>query len=82
MPSEPRATTRAHPTRLTLKEQEVLGLVAEGLRNQDIAERLFLSPKTVAVHLTSIYRKLGVLGRGEAAAWARQHPTTSQDGQT
>lgn len=73
VPPEPRAATRAHPRHLTNREQEVLALMATGLRNQDIADRLFVSPKTVAVHLTSIYRKLGVLGRGEAAAWARAH---------
>ncbi|MBS45437.1 MAG: hypothetical protein CMH83_20155 [Nocardioides sp.] len=83
VPPEPRASTRAHPAGLTSKELEVLELVAQGLRNADVAERLFLSPKTVAVHLTSVYRKLGVLGRGEAAAWAREHrPSTTRDGTT
>jgi len=45
---------------LTRREREVAALVAEGLTNQQIAERTFLSPKTVEVNLTRIYRKLGV----------------------
>jgi DNA-binding NarL/FixJ family response regulator len=50
----------------------VLALVAEGLRNADIAERLFLSEKTVGHHVSSILRKLGVRTRGEAGAEAHR----------
>ena len=63
----PRATTRAHPAGLTQREAEVLTLVAEGLRNAEIAERLYLTPKTVSHHLSAIYAKLGVATRIEAA---------------
>jgi DNA-binding NarL/FixJ family response regulator len=55
---------------LTRREAEVLALVAEGLRNSEIAERLYLTPKTVSHHLSAIYAKLGVETRTEAARTA------------
>lgn len=63
----PVASTRANPAGLTQREIEVLALVVEGLRNTDIAARLYLTPKTVSHHLTSIFSKLGVATRTEAA---------------
>lgn len=63
----PLASTRANPAGLTRREVEVLSLVAEGLRNPDIAERLYLTPKTVSHHLSAIFAKLGVTTRIEAA---------------
>ena len=63
----PRESTRANPAGLTQREAEVLALLAEGLRNAEIAERLFLTPKTVSHHLSAIYAKLGVSTRTEAA---------------
>jgi DNA-binding CsgD family transcriptional regulator len=68
----PRATTRSHPAGLTQREAEVLTLVAAGLRNAEIAERLYLTPKTVSHHLSAIYAKLGVDTRIEAAQAASQ----------
>ncbi|MFT4294146.1 MAG: response regulator transcription factor [Micropruina sp.] len=56
---------------LTVREREVLDLVAAGLRNAAIAERLFLSQKTVANHLSSIFAKLSVDGRHQAIIRAR-----------
>jgi DNA-binding NarL/FixJ family response regulator len=56
---------------LTERERLVLGLLAEGKRNAEIAADLFLSPKTVSNHLTTIFAKLQVNGRGEAIARAR-----------
>ena len=51
---------------LTAREQQVLDLVAEGLTNGQIAGSLYLSPKTVAVHVSAILRKLGASTRTEA----------------
>ena len=67
LPRGPRPATRENPAQLTARELEVLALVADGLRNRDIAERLFLSPKTVDHHVSAILRKLGARTRGEAA---------------
>jgi DNA-binding CsgD family transcriptional regulator len=70
VPRGPRPTTRENPARLTARELEVLELLADGLRNRDIAERLFVSTKTVAHHVAAIMSKLGVRSRGEAVAQA------------
>ncbi|MGH3110820.1 MAG: ATP-binding protein [Gaiellaceae bacterium] len=72
VPRGPRSTTRDNPAQLTTRELEVLRLVATGLRNTEIAGRLFLSPRTVGHHVSAILRKLGVATRGEAAAAARR----------
>ncbi len=66
----PRAATRENPSQLTARELEVLALVADGLRNRDIADRLFLSTKTVEHHVAAIRAKLGARTRGEAGAQA------------
>jgi DNA-binding CsgD family transcriptional regulator len=58
---------------LSGREREVLALVAEGLSNADLAQRLFISPKTAEHHLGRIFDKLGVRSRTEAAAFAVRH---------
>lgn len=58
---------------LTPREREVLTLVAAGRSNRAIADELFISVKTVSVHVSNILAKLGVSSRTEAAAWAHAH---------
>lgn len=72
IPRGPRMTTRSNPAQLTAREVEVLTFVAAGLRNADIGSRLHLSTRTVDHHVSAILRKLGVRGRGEAAAAAQR----------
>jgi DNA-binding NarL/FixJ family response regulator len=57
---------------LTQREAEVLALVAEGRTNRQIGQELFITPKTAGVHVSRILAKLGVAGRGEAAAIAHR----------
>ena len=57
---------------LTDRERTILDLLAQGRRNADIAAETYLSPKTVSNHLTSIFAKLQVAGRGEAIVRARE----------
>ncbi len=61
------------PGGLTARQAEVLRLLAAGLSNKQIAAELYLSPATVERHLATIYRKLGLAGRVEAARYALAH---------
>ena len=63
----------ARPAALTSREIAVLRLLAEGLHNREIAERLSISPATVSRHLANIYVKLDVTTRAAAAAYAYRH---------
>jgi DNA-binding NarL/FixJ family response regulator len=62
-----------HSARLTARELEVLRLVAQGLTNEQMAEHLVISPRTVDTHLTSIYSKIGVSSRSAATRYAVEH---------
>jgi len=61
---------------LTDREREVLLLVREGLANKQIARRLGIAERTVKAHLTSVYQRLGVTDRTQAALWASGHLPT------
>jgi DNA-binding CsgD family transcriptional regulator/Flp pilus assembly protein TadD len=65
---------------LTARQAEVLGLLAGGLTNKQIAARLYLSPGTVERHLATIYAKLGLNGRVEATRYAMEHGISHRDG--
>jgi DNA-binding CsgD family transcriptional regulator len=60
----------AGPGSLTPREREVVGLLAAGLTNSQLADRLYISPRTAAVHVSNILAKLGMSSRTEVAAWA------------
>jgi DNA-binding NarL/FixJ family response regulator len=70
-------TAREHApsadVQLTPREAEVLGLVRSGLANKQIARRLGISERTVKAHLTSVFQRIGVVDRTQAALWAERH---------
>ena len=72
---EARRDVRFLLDQLTDREGEILGLLTEGLRNDDIAARLFISPFTVQTHIGNILRKLRVRSRAEAVAFALRRGT-------
>jgi DNA-binding NarL/FixJ family response regulator len=67
------STRRKASESLTPRELEVIKIVAQGLRNQAIAERLHIQEGTVRIHLHNIYDKLGLDGRGALIAYAQRH---------
>jgi DNA-binding CsgD family transcriptional regulator len=81
IPRGPRPSTRANPARLTRREDEVLEMVAGGLRNSEIATRLHLSAKTVDHHVGAILGKLGVRSRAEAVSEAERLGLATQYGE-
>ncbi|MDQ2825609.1 MAG: response regulator transcription factor [Actinomycetota bacterium] len=66
-------TTRRQLPELTERERQVLQLVGAGLANKQIARRLDISEKTVKAHLTSVFHRIGVSDRTQAALWAARH---------
>src|SRR5262249_39730373 len=75
-----RAGEKAGTLGLTERESEVLRLIATGRSNKQIAEALFVSAKTVSVHVSNILAKFGVSSRGEAAATAHRLRLFDSDG--
>jgi DNA-binding CsgD family transcriptional regulator len=71
VPTAPTPAREVRPT-LTRRESEILALVAQGRTNGEIGRQLFISTKTVSVHVSNILGKLGASGRTEAAAIARR----------
>lgn len=78
IPRGPRPATRANPAGLTARQVAVLRLVADGLGNRAIAERLYISPKTVEHHVSAILTKLDAADRAEAVSTARRLQLLSQ----
>ena len=68
-----RSAEAAKIATLTERERQVIGLIGEGLKNREIAERMYISEATVRHHLTSIFNKLGVADRLELVIYAYQH---------
>jgi DNA-binding NarL/FixJ family response regulator len=68
IPRGPSAVTRAHPAGLTARQSEILRLLAAGMSNAEIAERLVVWVRTVDHHVSAVLQKLGVTSRREAAA--------------
>jgi DNA-binding NarL/FixJ family response regulator len=67
------ARAEGRPTAdLTARERDVLELLAQGLANKQIARRLGIAEKTVKAHLTSVFQRIGVTDRTQAALWARR----------
>jgi DNA-binding NarL/FixJ family response regulator len=65
---------------LTRRELEVLALIGEGLSNRQIADRLYITPKTAEHHVASILAKTGLSRRSEAAAFAARNPESLYTG--
>jgi DNA-binding CsgD family transcriptional regulator len=78
IPRGPRPETRTNVAGLTHREMEILALLVQGRSNREIADRLYLSPRTVEKHIASIFAKLGVTTRAEAIAAAAAHDVSSQ----
>ena len=70
-----------HEAGLSPREVEVLSLVTQGLSNQEIADRLFLTINTLKSHIRQAYKKIGVTSRAQAVAWCMQHGFAPPDGQ-
>jgi DNA-binding NarL/FixJ family response regulator len=71
--------TDPRPGGLSRRELEILHLVADGLRTREIAERLFISPKTADRHIQNLYTKIGTSTRATATRWAIDNGVVSSN---
>ena len=74
---DPPAPSGQPPGGLTTREAEVLALLASGLSNAEIAQRLYLSHATVKTHINRIFAKTGARDRAQAVRYAYQHGLTT-----
>jgi DNA-binding CsgD family transcriptional regulator len=82
LPRGPHPKTRANPQGMTNRQLEILPLLAEGLRNAEIAKRLSTSPRTVEHHVSALLAKLDARSRAEAVRRAYELGLTTQDTRT
>jgi DNA-binding NarL/FixJ family response regulator len=75
----PRREAKAAYGGLTEREREVAGLIVDGLSNPEIADRLYLSPRTATTHVSNILSKLGLRSRAQIAVWAKEHGVTGEE---
>jgi DNA-binding NarL/FixJ family response regulator len=81
-PTEVQIDWIGHEAGLSPREVEVLALVTQGMSNQDIADRLFLTINTLKSHIRQAYKKIGVSSRSQAVAWCMQHGFAPPDAKT
>lgn len=79
IPRGPNHATRSAPAGLTVRQQEVLALLSEGLANHEISRRLFISERTVDHHVSAVLSKIGVPSRTAAAREARRMGIVASD---
>jgi DNA-binding NarL/FixJ family response regulator len=72
VPRGPRPAARGNPAGLTVRQQEVLDLLVDGLSNAQIADKLVIAPKTAELHVSAVLGKLRVSSRREAVAAAQR----------
>jgi DNA-binding CsgD family transcriptional regulator len=82
VPRGPRPATRANPAGLSARQLEIAGLLALGLSNREISERLVISPRTVEHHVAAVLVKLGVGSRAQVADLGAELGVESEDGWT
>ena len=66
-------STKQDDAMLTSREMEILAMISMGAKNEEIAEKLCISPNTVKTHIYNIFKKIGVPNRLQAALWAAKN---------